>query len=416
MQSYLQKHAISDAMIKEEPSIHLNGIVIIPSFNDMDLLDSIGSLLDCNIPNGVVEIIPILNHSDTADHSIVELHRIQFETIQKLSKRYTSGPIKVHAIAPISLPDKIAGVGLARKIGMDEAVRRFESLGKDGIIFNVDADCICSLNYFSRVFDCFESNSEISALSIGFHHRWDHLDENQQQAIMLYELHLRSYIGWQKFYNYPFAFQTLGSCFAVRSKAYQAQGGMNRRKAGEDFYFLHKYSILGTLKELNEVLVFPSGRISNRVPFGTGKAVHDIIHLNKAFKSYNPKAIHTFCDFMYKVRDSYVAMRQGKSFEHLVSTNSLLEFLWRNSFGESLDMAIQNSSNALSFHKRISRWFDPFCLMKYLHDARETEFPDIEVADAAVALLHAHQVIVIRAEDSIESLLNALRTIDYGRR
>ena len=37
---------------------------------------------------------------------------------------------------------------------------------------------------------------------------------------------------------------------AVRADAYLRQGGMNRRKAGEDFYFLNKFMVLGGYGEM----------------------------------------------------------------------------------------------------------------------------------------------------------------------
>ena len=59
----------------------------------------------------------------------------------------------------------------------------------------------------------------------------------------------------------------------MRAWAYVKQGGMNRRQAGEDFYFLQKISWLGPMTELANVIVHPSPRLSDRVPFGTGRAV-----------------------------------------------------------------------------------------------------------------------------------------------
>ena len=42
------------------------------------------------------------------------------------------------------MPAKDAGVGLARKTGMDEALYRFNMLGKpEGIILSYDADSLC---------------------------------------------------------------------------------------------------------------------------------------------------------------------------------------------------------------------------------------------------------------------------------
>ena len=96
-------------------------------------------------------------------------------------------------------------------------------------------------------------------------------------GIAAYELHLRYHVRVQKWIGFPYAFQTIGSAMAVRAWAYVKQGGMNRRHAGEDFYFLQKISWLGPISELSTVTVFPSPRLSGRVPFGTGKAVGDYI-------------------------------------------------------------------------------------------------------------------------------------------
>lgn len=416
MQSYLEKHAFSESLVKEFPAHDLKVIVIIPSYHEPGLLDSIQSILSCKPISGRVEIIPVLNSRETDDKEVHAFHNIQFQALQELSKANSDRNFTLRAIAPLELPEKIAGVGLARKIGMDEAVRRFEVLGRDGIILNFDADCICSSNYLEAVTNCFANRPEIEALSIGFKHRWVQLDELQKQAIILYELHLKTYIGWQKWYKYPYAYQTLGSCFAVRSKAYQAQGGMNKRKAGEDFYFLHKYSSISRLGELNEILVYPSGRTSHRVPFGTGKGVHDIIHSSEKFTTYNPEAIRVFCNFMMDVKDSYNEFKQGNSFTDLVSQKSLLNFLTGNSFENILSTAIKNCSDGRSFQNRISKWFDPFRLMKYLHYACEYEFPDVDVSVAARSLLENHMKDSMNRAFNNESLLNLLNEITYPKK
>jgi len=75
------------------------------------------------------------------------------------------------------------------------------------------------------------------------------------------------------FAGFPDSIYTIGSAFAVRAEAYVKQGGMNRRQAGEDFYFLNKLTKLGTVAEINDAFVFPSARVSDRVPFGTGAAM-----------------------------------------------------------------------------------------------------------------------------------------------
>jgi hypothetical protein len=48
---------------------------------------------------------------------------------------------------------------------------------------------------------------------------------------------------------------------------------MNRRHAAEDFYFLQHLAKTSGVEILGGTIVHPSPRFSNRVPFGTGKAV-----------------------------------------------------------------------------------------------------------------------------------------------
>ncbi len=411
MQRYLQKHAHSEALIKEIPSEDIAAVVIIPAYFETKLFETIHSLFRCHVPAGTIEIIPVLNHPHSADTSIQEFHQKQYHGIIELAKQTAKHPLQVRSISPISLPDKQAGVGMARKIGMDEAVRRFEYWKKDGIIINIDADCSCDKSYFKEILAFHHNYPEIEAVSIGFHHDLQIEDIDLRDAIILYELHLRTYIGWQKYFGYPFAYQTLGSCFSVRSYAYQAMGGMNKRKAGEDFYFLHKFSVLSRLSELKKALVIPSGRISDRVPFGTGRAVSDIVLKNKIYKTYNPEAIRQFCLFMKNVESSYYTYDKDRQKVWNTTVESLHEFLVSMSFDDALQSVLDNCAGAVTFQKQIRKWFNPFRLMKYLHYAREREYPDCDVLKSARDLLNCHSKDYSNA--SPEEILHALRLQDY---
>ncbi|MBK9721139.1 MAG: glycosyltransferase family 2 protein [Saprospiraceae bacterium] len=388
-------------------------IVICPSYYELELKTALNSLLNCVPLNGIVEVFPILNYSDTSDPEIINFHQEQFEYIKKLEKATSNQKIKVLALPPFSLPEKFAGVGLARKIGMDEAVRRFEDLGVNGIIVNYDADCLCSPLYLQQIEKSFGMQAKMDAVSIGFKHHLHNLNPALKLAIQTYELHLRSYIGWQKYFKYPFAFQTLGSCFAVKSIAYQAQGGMNKRKAGEDFYFLHKFSVLETLGELNQPLVFPSGRISTRVPFGTGKAVQEIIELPDKYLSYNSKAIGCFCNFFNVIISKYSDLRFAVPWKSWVLSDSLSAFLEQQNFESELHDCLKHCASEATFNKRISRWLNPFRLMKYLHFAQDNEFENIEVLESVRNLLKANLPNCDFETLTIEELFEYMNDFDY---
>ena len=79
---------------------------------------------------------------------------------------------------------------------------------------------------------------------------------------------------------------------AVRPEAYMKQGGMNRRKAGEDFYFLNKIMSLGGFGECAETTIYPSPRTSKRVPFGTGQAVLRNVE-TKTYTTYGHSSVRS---------------------------------------------------------------------------------------------------------------------------
>ena len=52
---------------------------------------------------------------------------------------------------------------------------------------------------------------------------------------------------------------------------------MNHRAAGEDFYFLQKLAKCGAVAFVRSIQIRPAGRISDRVPFGTGPAIQQYV-------------------------------------------------------------------------------------------------------------------------------------------
>src|SRR5207244_2084823 len=84
------------------------------------------------------------------------------KTIQSLldwRKEQKHSHVKFHLIHSPSLPKKHAGVGLARKIVMDEAAWRFSTINKDtGVIVCLDADCMVGKNYLSGIENHFQKN------------------------------------------------------------------------------------------------------------------------------------------------------------------------------------------------------------------------------------------------------------------
>ena len=75
----------------------------------------------------------------------------------------------------------------------------------------------------------------------------------------------------------PYAFTALGSAMAFTVAAYRKAGGITPLQGGEDFYLMQKFVKTGRVlvggDDQEHLIVRPQGRVSRRVPFGTGPAV-----------------------------------------------------------------------------------------------------------------------------------------------
>ena len=79
----------------------------------------------------------------------------------------------------------------------------------------------------------------VYAATVEFEHNLQD-DEINKPGILSYEIFLRHYVAGLLFAESPYAFHTIGSTVICDHEAYIKIGGMNTKKAAEDFYFLQK--------------------------------------------------------------------------------------------------------------------------------------------------------------------------------
>lgn len=376
---YLTKNILFDALVHKSPSSDLGIVIVIPCYNEPDIATSIYSLIKCMPPRCGVEVIVSINAgiSDT-----LRVKSKNLESVQEINDLEIDVPdwLTVYPIIHNNLPDKKAGVGLGRKIGMDEAVRRFSFLGKErGIIVCFDADSLCESNYLVELENHFE-DSRVESASINYEHPIDGHKYAVEiyDAIVQYELHLRYFINMQERIRLPYAFHTVGSSMACTVSAYCAVGGMNQRKAGEDFYFIHKLVKYGKHSELNATKVIPSPRISDRVPFGTGRAI-GVMNENETivYHTYHPQSFIDLEVLVVSLPEIYAAKKLPGQLPF-----SLKAYIDSINGEDELVRILNNTSDYNSFYKMFWHWFDAFTLMKYLHFVRESFYPDIPVLEA----------------------------------
>ena len=195
------------------------------------------------------------------------------ELISSLQKNYRNLQIKLidKSSKGRGWIGKKYGVGIARKTLINSILHH---ASPNDIIISMDADTHFDTSFVSHVVNDLKSNPQAVALNLPYLHP---ISDNEQQdrAILRYELYLRSYMLNMLRINSPYAFTAFGSAIACKVKDYIAVGGFDTQKSGEDFYFLQKMVKYGLIKLYSQAKVFPSPRISERVVFGTGTAVVD---------------------------------------------------------------------------------------------------------------------------------------------
>ncbi len=416
--AYLKKFSLAPAGIVDPPPGNLGLVVVIPCHDEPDVTGSLDALAACDAPGRAVEVIVVINHSETDPDDVRANNQRSREQVEAWRQRNAGSWLRLHELTSFEQPRKRAGVGLSRKIGMDEAVRRFDrsELGDRGVIVCFDADCACDRDYLVEVERHFEAHPDTPGCAIRFEHPlYEASLPGQREAIAAYELHLRCYINGLRFAGFPGAYQTVGSSMAARSWAYQKQGGMNCRQAGEDFYFLQRIIELGGFTELNATRVIPSPRPSHRVPFGTGRAVQD--SLGRPGEPESTYALQAYSDLkrFLALSPTFRDATPADTAEELKGLPQVFQsFLDQQGFAGELEKMRRETREIGAYRRRFFGWFNAFRVMKCLHHCRDQAYGKGDLRKTAAELLRLRGGDHISSHDApaLEELLAAFRKLD----
>jgi hypothetical protein len=411
--AWLAEKTLFPQFIAEPPEENTGIIIVVPACNEPGIITLLDSLGICTPPSCSVEVIIVVNAPADSPPDYLEQNRSTLEAVEtwKGVPRF----LKVYCVAPVhSINDW--GVGLARKTGMDEALRRFDRINRpDGVILCLDADCTVAPDYLVSVNNELLDVRSRSACSIYFEHpvSGKEFSSSTYKAIVQYELHLRYYVQSLSYTGFPYVFHTVGSALAVKALVYMKAGGMNRRQAGEDFYFIQKIVSDGGYFYLTSTTVYPSPRKSCRVPFGTGATIGKLsADENPVLNSYNPEAfnelrkVFSLADRLYECHGNTTL-----GFYRLLPASFKL-FIPENEWISRIDEIRENTSGPASFRKRFFAWFNMFKIVKYLNFVHPHCFDKKPVADCACELLMLKG---ISASSDPSELLHTYRSMEKGQ-
>jgi len=273
------------------------------------------------------------------------------------------------------LPDKGGGVGLARKIGMDKALRLFDE-NDEGcrLIYCLDADTKVAADYLPAVHKAFREGKPPAAATVAYAHEIP-ADPELVAAIINYEIYLRYYVTGLQHAGSPYAFHTIGSTMVVESGAYAAVRGMNRLMAAEDFYFLNKLAKIGPIRRIDATRVYPAARMSQRVPFGTGRRMIQTLAGACDGRLYDPRVFFILKAWLAAVvsepdRSGRALCLQASSLHPVLS-----DFLHERDFTHAWDRIRSNSRSPSFLRRQFHCWFDGFVTLKLIHYLSERSFP-----------------------------------------
>ena len=394
---YLDKRAVVKPILGQfDRNRSYRQAVIIPALAEADHLPLTIQSLYNNVPKGILDetlVLVVINNRPMEISAKINQHELK-EWIENnaLTLKWLEGQSRdvpyplawVDASSPGNELPPWGGVGLARKIGCDSVLAFLLGLSKpiilrDFIFFSLDADTLVSPDYIKNAGNEFRKSQRVGG-TIPFKHQRADSSANQA-AIDAYEAFLHYYVAGLRWAGSPYAFHTIGSCLCFTADGYIRAGGFPaRRQAGEDFYFCMELAKTGGICEIKNTMVYPSARISHRVPFGTGRSMAEA-----ALNSKKDIPVYDFRVFVC-LRELLTAVSTNadsgvdRIFADLKNPVTR-EFLESRGFSAIWDRFQRQYKTRASLLNAFHRWFDGFVTLKYIHSLTEKVWPRQSLKD-----------------------------------
>jgi len=415
-EKYLKRNLPGSHKLEWDARGNVSAAIVVPALCEYENIKKLLESLVLNSPAQFDEILTIIIVNNTLS-AATEIKEDNAKAI-KLLKSIIAGEKNDDAFVNIvidsglrlglidasskglELPDKDGGVGLARKTGMDIALSVLDAKGVNNLLVCLDADCTVSQNYFEEIIKLTRDHS-FHAGEFCFAHPLD--EPETQKAIICYEIFLHYYVAALKTTGSYYAFHTIGSTMLCSAEAYIKCGGMNKRKAAEDFYFMEKLAKNYPVRQINSASVFPAPRTSFRVPFGTGQRVRRFMsEVQNEYVLYSIKSFEVLKAWL-KVFDTPEILPAKDYLKKAKDIDPCLyDFLADNNFNEEWERIIKNSKQQEQVQKQKIFWFDGFKTLKLIHYLRDKKFPPESMFDCLDELFRKMNVSVkIKRDEQI---------------
>ncbi|MEM6791724.1 MAG: hypothetical protein AAF715_29670 [Myxococcota bacterium] len=266
------------------------------------------------------------------------------------------------------------GVGLARRIGLDLALKlRTEGRIEHPYLHTTDADASLPVGYPAMA-------ARLSAAPRWSYPFWHETAAGEVgEATAAYELWLRYYVVGLRRAGSRYGDHCLGSTMAIEADHYAAVRGVPRRRGGEDFYLANKLRKLGPVVTPGTAPIRLQARRSRRVPFGTGPAVARLV-ATEELAVVHPNGFDDLRE-AHDALDRFVARGQPTR-----PRSSPARRAWDAlDAPASLARIAASTVSSAARRTRVDDWFDAKRTLLFMHRVRDAGRGEVPWRDAMAA-------------------------------
>jgi hypothetical protein len=391
---YLSRHAEPETQFGHTIKDHFGHVLVIPAYDEGSAFHkSVASIPKG--PRGPVLLVLVVNAPDTAtpdklaaNQRLVDELRARADSQIQLASHPPLWLLKQDHLTILIIDrfstqpiPKQQGVGLARKIGCDLALKLWhQGQIASPWIHCTDADTLLPADYFEQITG--PQNRGSSAYVYPFWHAEGN-DDELNRAILLYEIKLRLFRRGLAHAGSPYAHHSIGSTMAIHAPSYAQVRGFPKRSAAEDFYLLNKLAKVGTITQGQGSPLVLQARRSTRAPFGTGPMLEKLTSGESDHERlYEHPEIFRHLGAWLGVLDAFATHVGGDLSaifdQHIDATQYskplLLESLQDMNAFASIEQICKQYKCAHSRRAAAHTWFDGFRTLKLMHALQNRSF------------------------------------------
>ena len=391
---YLERYAEDTARLGATLCDDFAHAVVIPSYAEGELLEQSLDTIPVDTAAPVLAVVNV-NARRRSRKAVVQANDL---SVARLRARYPlltdlddhtslhEAPFGRLVLLRRTLPNS-QGVGLARKLGVDFVlgVWRAGKLDSDWI-YCTDADVRLPPDYFAP------PPEDGAAMLLNFRHF--PVESSLERPARIYDAWLRAYVLGLKLADSPYAYHTIGSTVAVNARAYAAVRGFPKRNAAEDFYLLNKLAKHGPVIRSPASPIQLAARLSERVPFGTGRAMQAAHSGGEDALPffYHPDLFHYLRLVLQSAEQAIAGEGRYEDLLRMAARQAdlppgvVLLACQQLEFEVALDNAMSSAASIVRRRRAFHGWFDAFRTLRFIHTIRDNGLESDAWAEARPGL------------------------------